>query len=64
MLQRIKDISFIDLVLWLFRTVIIIVVVWGTIATIIENPYNTNTGRDRVAGDGTNSKLFIPETCF
>ena len=38
MLRRLQDINLLDLVLWVFRAVIIIVVVWGTVATIIENP--------------------------
>jgi len=58
MLQRIKDISFIDLVLWLFRTVIIIVVVWGTIATIIENPYNTRTWIDTIVAGIAQGSLY------
>ena len=40
MLQRFQNIDFIDLVLWIFRAVIIILVVWGTIATILDNPYS------------------------
>jgi branched-chain amino acid transport system permease protein len=58
MLQRLRDISFIDLVLWLFRAVIIIVVAWGTIATIIENPYNTRTWIDTIAAGIAQGSLY------
>jgi branched-chain amino acid transport system permease protein len=58
MLQRLKDISFIDLVLWLFRAVIIVVVAWGTIATIIENPYNTRTWIDTVVAGIAQGSLY------
>jgi branched-chain amino acid transport system permease protein len=58
MLQRLKDISFIDLVLWLFRAVIIVVVAWGTIATIIENPYTTRTWIDTVVAGIAQGSLY------
>jgi branched-chain amino acid transport system permease protein len=41
MRSRIKDIDYIGLILWLFRAVIIILILWGTVAAIIENPYST-----------------------
>lgn len=41
-----KDIDFIGVVLWLLRAVIIVLVLWGTIATIIKNPYNARTWTD------------------
>jgi branched-chain amino acid transport system permease protein len=40
MRQRLQNISFIDVVLWIFRAVIIILVIWGIIGTIIDNPYS------------------------
>jgi len=58
MLQRIKDISFIDLVLWLFRAVIIVVVVVGTIATIIKNPYNARTWIDTIIAGIAQGSLY------
>jgi len=58
MLQRIKDTSFIDLVLWLFRALIIVVVAWGTIATIIENPYNTRTWIDTIVAGIAQGSLY------
>ena len=41
MRQRLQNIDFIDVFLWLFRAVIIILVIWGTIATLMDNPYST-----------------------
>jgi branched-chain amino acid transport system permease protein len=40
MRQRLQNIDFINVFLWLFRAVIIILVIWGTIATLIDNPYS------------------------
>jgi branched-chain amino acid transport system permease protein len=48
MLQRLQDVDVIGLILWLFRALILILVVWGTIATIIENPYSTHAWIDFV----------------
>jgi len=39
MRQRLQDLDWIGLYLWVLRAVIIILVIWGTIATIIDNPY-------------------------
>jgi branched-chain amino acid transport system permease protein len=58
MLQRFKDTSFIDLVLWLFRAVIIVVVAWGTIATIIENPYPLGTWIDTIVAGIAQGSLY------
>jgi len=58
MLQRIKDISFIDLILWLFRTVIIVVVLWGTIATIIDNPYTSRAWIDTIVAGIAQGSLY------
>jgi branched-chain amino acid transport system permease protein len=40
MRQRLQDLDWIGLYLWVLRAAIIILVVWGTIATIINNPYS------------------------
>ncbi len=40
MRQRLQDLDWIGLYLWVLRAAIIILVVWGTIATIIDNPYS------------------------
>jgi branched-chain amino acid transport system permease protein len=56
--KRLKDISLIDLILLLFRVVIIILVAWGTIATIIENPYNTRTWVDTIVAGIAQGSLY------
>ena len=48
MRQRLQNIDFIDVFLWLIRAVIIILVVWGTVATIIDNPYSLSQWIDFV----------------
>jgi len=58
MLQRLKDTSFIDIILWLFRTLIIVMVAWGTIATIIENPYNARTWIDTIVAGIAQGSLY------
>lgn len=42
MVERVRNIDLISLFLWLFRAVILILVGWGTIAALLDNPY---TGR-------------------
>lgn len=44
--KRFQDIDTIGLVLWVFRAVIIILVIWGTISTIIDNPYTARQWTD------------------
>ena len=39
MLRRFQYVDWIGLMLWVLRAVIILLVIWGTIATIIDNPY-------------------------
>ena len=46
--ERFRDIDTIGLILWIFRAVIIILVVWGTIASILENPYSSRQWTDFV----------------
>jgi branched-chain amino acid transport system permease protein len=58
MLRRLQDISFIDIVLWLLRIVIIVLVTWGTIATIIENPYNPRTWIDTIVAGIAQGSLY------
>lgn len=48
MRERFQDIDYLGLVLWLFRAVIIILVIWGTIATILDNPYSSRNWIDFV----------------
>lgn len=58
MLRRLQDINFLDLVLWVFRAVIIVVVVWGTIATIIENPYPAATWTETIVAGIAQGSLY------
>lgn len=44
--QRFKNIDYIDLILWLFRTAIIILVLWGTVAKIFFERGNAYSGGD------------------
>jgi branched-chain amino acid transport system permease protein len=48
MLRRFQNIDFIDIALWIFRAVILILVVWGTVATILDNPYTNRQWMDFV----------------
>jgi branched-chain amino acid transport system permease protein len=41
MLRRLRDVDYIGLVLWILRAVIVVLVAWGTIAAILDNPYTT-----------------------
>ncbi len=46
MRQRLQNLDILDVVLWLFRAVIIVAVVWGIIGTIIKNPYSPQAWLD------------------
>jgi len=48
MLRRLKEIDYIGLALWVLRAVIIVMVVWGTVATILDNPYSKSQWMDFV----------------
>lgn len=46
--RRLQDIDFISLILWIFRAVILLLVAWGTISAIIDNPYSSRQWTDFV----------------
>jgi branched-chain amino acid transport system permease protein len=48
MRQRLQNIDFIDVFLWLFRAFIIILVIWGIVATLFDNPYSPSQWIDFV----------------
>ena len=48
MIQRIQNIDFIGIFLWLIRAVILVLVIWGTIASILDNPYSARQWTDFV----------------
>ncbi len=58
MLQRLKDTDFLGLVLWVFRAAMIIMIVWGTVATIIENPYPAHTWIDTIVAGIAQGSLY------
>jgi len=41
MLRRTRDVDYIGLFLWVLRAAIVVLVGWGTIAAILDNPYST-----------------------
>ncbi len=46
MRQRLQNIDILDVILWLFRAVIIVAIIWGTVATLLDNPYTTEAWID------------------
>lgn len=40
-MERLQKIDYSGLILWLLRTVIILLILWGTIATIVNNPFSS-----------------------
>ena len=48
MQKRLQNINYLDIVLWFIRASIIIIVVWGTIATLRDNPYSARNWTDFV----------------
>ncbi|MGD8621961.1 MAG: branched-chain amino acid ABC transporter permease [Anaerolineales bacterium] len=46
MRTRLQDIDIIGLILWILRAVILVLVVWGTIAALLDNPYSTRQWLD------------------
>jgi branched-chain amino acid transport system permease protein len=56
--QRLEGINYLDVVLWIFRLTIIVVVVWGTVATIRSNPYTTEQWLNLVVAGLTQGSLY------
>ena len=56
--QRLEGLSFIDIILWVFRLGIIAVVVLGTIGTIRNNPYTTEQWIDLLISGLTQGSLY------
>jgi branched-chain amino acid transport system permease protein len=46
MRKRFQNIDYLGVVLWIFRSAIIVAVIWGTVATILNNPYTTEAWID------------------
>lgn len=58
MLQRFQNISFLDIALWTLGTVIITMIIWGTIATVIENPYPVQTWVETIVAGVAQGSLY------
>ena len=58
MRQRIQDIDILGVVLWILRTSIIVMVIWGSVATIIENPYSSRTWTDFIVFGVAQGSLY------
>ena len=56
--QRFESINYLDIVLWIFRLTIIVVVVWGTVATIRSNPYTGEQWLNLVIAGLTQGSLY------
>jgi branched-chain amino acid transport system permease protein len=48
MRQRLAELDYIGIFLWIIRAVILILVVWGSISAILDNPYTTSQWTDFV----------------
>lgn len=46
MRSRFRNLDYITVFLWIVRTAIIAIVIWGTVETILENPYSPNQWAD------------------
>ncbi len=46
MRSRLGNLDYINVFLWLVRALIIIVVIWGTVVTILDNPYSSRQWMD------------------
>jgi branched-chain amino acid transport system permease protein len=46
MRSRLANLDYIGIFLWIIRAAIILVVVWGTVATLLNNPYSTRQWTD------------------
>jgi branched-chain amino acid transport system permease protein len=58
MRQRLQNIDVLDVILWLFRAVIILAIVWGTVATILDNPYTTEAWIDLLVAGVAQGSLY------
>jgi len=56
--QRLERFNYLDVVLWLFRIGIIVVIVWGTVATILDNPYSMRNWIDLLLTGLTQGSLY------
>ena len=58
MRQRLQNIDILDVIMWLFRAVIIVAVVWGIVSTILDNPYTPEAWIDLVVAGVAQGSLY------
>jgi len=58
MRQRLQNIDVLDVILWLFRAVIIVAIAWGTVATLLDNPYSTEAWIDLLVAGVAQGSLY------
>lgn len=58
MRQRLQNIDVLDVILWLFRAIIIIAIIWGTVATLLDNPYSTEAWIDLLVAGVAQGSLY------
>jgi len=55
---RFQNIDILDVIMWLFRAVIIVAVVWGTVSTILDNPYTPEAWINLLVAGFTQGSLY------
>lgn len=58
MRQWFQNIDYLGIILWLFRIAIIVAVLWGTVATILNNPYSARNWIDLLISGLTQGSLY------
>ena len=58
MLRRFQNIGFLDIALWTLAAVIIAVVIWGTVSTLLDNPYPAHTWVETIVAGVAQGSLY------
>ncbi len=58
MSERIKQIDILGVIMWLFRAAIIVAMLWGTIATLMDNPYSAKAWTDTIVAGIAQGSLY------
>ncbi len=58
MSERIKQIDILGVVMWFFRAAIIVAMLWGTIATLMDNPYSAKAWTDTIVAGIAQGSLY------
>ncbi|MBT3321405.1 MAG: branched-chain amino acid ABC transporter permease [Anaerolineae bacterium] len=58
MSDRIKQIDFLGVIMWFFRTSLIVAMLWGTIATLLNNPYSARAWTDTIVAGIAQGSLY------